>query len=178
VRFSKLFQKFCVQLIYFEAIQKQLNCDGYEALLYDLLYEDTTSFNPRILPASTEAFEIKMRSADSAERYIYAALCEGSFSIGSSPDEETYVWQSPIPKKTVYDDYVIWCRSNGEKECTNALFGKALKKCITSVNDCRPGGSSRSRQYTFPPLKQAREEFCKAFKENDERIFGPGSVQE
>lgn len=48
---------------YFASIQQQLNTGGYEALLYDLLNEDLTGFNPRQFPNNNEAFDIKMRSA-------------------------------------------------------------------------------------------------------------------
>ncbi len=71
----------------------------YEALLHDLLHEDLKGFNPRKLPSSSASFPIKMRSADSAHRYIYDALNQGGFSIGLLPDNDLPVWQEEIPKK-------------------------------------------------------------------------------
>ncbi len=61
---------------YFKAIQEQLSNGGYEALLYDLLNEDLTGFDPRVFPISLCAFDIKMRSAKSVDRYIYHVLSE------------------------------------------------------------------------------------------------------
>ncbi len=39
------------------------------------------------------------------------------------------------------------------------------------MEDKRPGGESRIRCYVFPTLRQAREDFAKAFKEEPRRIF-------
>lgn len=179
---------------YFGAIQEQLDNGGYEALLYDLLHEDLTEFKPRIMPASADAFSIKIRSADSTHRYLYEVLLEGGFSIGMISSDRTPssvgksntsgdklgdlsgdnpVWQSAIPKEQVYGDYAAWCNSNGELSVSHTLFGKAIKKVLVSVMDTRPatGQGHRIRCYTFPTLEQTRGEFCKAFKEDPKRIF-------
>lgn len=163
---------------YFKALDTQLTNGGYEALLYDLLNEDLTDFDPRKIPASDAAFDIKLRSSTSAEMYIYEALLDGSFYIGIIDDDNRQnnnigigVWQSPIPKKDVYDDHVVWCRINGHKAESNNQFGMTLKKLIPSTSETRRSIQCRRvREYTFPSLEQARKEFCKAFKET-ERIW-------
>lgn len=156
---------------YFKAIQEELLNGGYEALLYDLLHEDLTNFNPRKLPSNSDSFSIKLRSSDSPHRYLYDALREGGFSIGSTDENNLPVWQGPIPKDTVYQDYVCWCQKSGEEVVSKELFGRVIKKLIVSVEDTRPGGGSRIRCYKFPTLKQSQEDFSKAFKEKPERIF-------
>lgn len=148
---------------YFGALEQQLENGGYEALLYDLLTEDLKDFNPRVIPPSPNAFDIKLRSQNSSYRYLYEVLTGGGFTISSDTDRP--VWQPEIPKSSVYEDYLAWCPQNGEEKVSKELFGKTLKKLIPSTEDRRPGGSSRHRYYKLPPLKQAREEFCKAFKE-------------
>ncbi len=158
--------------VYFKAIQEQLNHGGYEALLHNLLHDDLTDFNPRKMPFSSDSFDIKLRSADSAHRYIYEVLFEGGFSIGTLTENENPVWQGPISKNSVYGDYDVWCQKSNEVALTKGLFGKVLKKLIASVVDTRPGGECRQRYFKFPPLQEARKDFCKAFKENLERIFG------
>lgn len=157
---------------YFEAIQQQLDNGGYEALLYDLLHEDLTNFNPRKIPASTDSFSIKMRSADSTHRYIYEALHEGNFSIGKIPENGYPIWQGELPKESVYEDYAAWCEKNGEAALSNMLFGRAIKKLIISLEDSRPGKDQvRIRCYKFPSLKQAQDDFSKTYKEDPKRIF-------
>jgi hypothetical protein len=155
---------------YFKAIQKQLSDGGYEALLYDLLHEDLSDFNPRRLPSSIDSFSIKMRSAESPHRYIYDALVDGGFSIGKITEGDDPIWQDKIPKESVYEDYVAWCQKSGETIVSKELFGRVLKKLII-VEDVRPGGGNRIRCYKFTSLRKAQQDFCKAFKEEPERIF-------
>lgn len=156
---------------YFEAIQEELDNGGYEALLYDLLNEDFTKFNPRKMPSSADSFEIKLRSAESPHRYIYAVLSEGRFSIGNALYQGIAIWPETIPKDAAYKDYVEWCQNNGEQALSKELFGRIIKKVIASISDIRLGGESRVRCYQLPSLQKTQEEFCKAFKEDPERIF-------
>jgi len=163
---------------YFAAIQHELNNGGYEALLYDLLHEDLTGFNPRHMPSSSHAFSMKMRSAESSERYLYEVLRTGGFSISESA-EEAPAWQGPIPRADVYKDYRFWCLDNGEKTVTQELLGKSINKLITSVKNVRATiGGKRRWCYEFSSLKQTQEEFCKAFKEKPEKIFNEESPTE
>lgn len=156
---------------YFQAIQEELNNQGYEALLYDLLHEDIETFNPRIFPQSTHAFIIKLRSADSCHRYIYEVLEDGGFSIGATFQQGSPVWIPQISKNSVYQDYVEWSNHNNETPERKEIFGKILKKLIPSVVDIRPATKGRVRCYQFSTLDQARAEFAQAFKETPQRIF-------
>lgn len=158
---------------YFKAMIKQLNNGGYEALLYDLMHEDLRDFNPRIMPKTTGSFNVKMLSADSAHRYIYQALREGGFSISCNPIKGRPAWQPTIPKSNVYKDYVEWCAAGGEKALSQECFGKTIKKTVKSINDTRPiHDGMRVNSYELPSPRQAREDFCKAFNETHDRIFG------
>jgi len=156
---------------YFKAIIEESHNGGYEALLFDLLHENLTDFDPRQLPSSSNSFAIKMRSGDSAHRYLYEALDQGGFSIGNASENESPVWQAIIPKDSVYEDYVIWCKNSGEDDLRREIFCRVVKKLIISVEEIRPGGKSRIRCYKFPSLEQARKDFSKAFKEKPEHIF-------
>ena len=91
---------------YFSAIQTELDNGGYEGLLYDLLHENISDFNPRQLPHSDESFAIKLRSADSDIRYIYEALSEGSFNLGS---EGPSFWHNTLSPDCLYNYYRDWC---------------------------------------------------------------------
>lgn len=157
---------------YFEVIHEQLLDKGYEALLYDLLHEDTSTFNPRNMPYSEHSFDIKIRSTGSANHYIFEALSEGGLSIGKIQASDAPVWQDSIPKDDVYADYVGWCQKGGEEAISKQQFGKALKKLVPSIEDTRPtDGKHRIWCYKLPSLRKAQEEFCKASKEKPERIF-------
>lgn len=156
---------------FFSAMKEELDNGGLEALLYDLLNEDFIGFDPRKIPESFSSFGIKLRSAESAHRYLYEVLCEGGFSIGTCMDNEVPIWQGPIPRDMVYNDYKGWCQQSSEKNLSKELFGRIIKKVIVSVEDKRPGTRGRKRCYEFPSLWQAREDFCKAFKEDPQNIF-------
>jgi len=163
---------------YFKAIHEELNQGGYEALLHDLLNddllnEDSTKFDPCIRPSNANALEIKLRSADSALRYIHEALLAGGFSIGDLKENETPLWQGSVGKDSVYNDYVIWCEKNKETPLSKSLFGKTIKKVFPSKKDIRPNvEESRQRQYQFSSLQKAQEDFSAAFQTNPEDIFG------
>lgn len=155
---------------YFAKIQAELENGGYEGLLYDLLHEDLVGFNPRQLPHSNEAFSIKLRSTDSATRYIYEALCQG----GSNLAGESYNdWQERVSNNNIYEDYQGWCNQEEEKVVTKSQFFIALNKYISSASSTRPSNKGhRPYAYEFPSLEQAREDFCRAFKADLHYLFG------
>lgn len=155
---------------YFKAIQEELEGGGYEALLHDLLGEELQGFNPRLIPHSTEAFPIKLRSADSTYRYLYEALLTGSFSVGG--ESKMVNWELIIAKALVYKDYTLWCEINGENRLSQEIFGKTINRLIPSVRATRSSfQEKRYWSYQFSQLQDAREEFCKSFKEKVENIF-------
>lgn len=150
---------------YFAQIQYELNNGGYEALLHDLLNEDLAGFNPRRLPHSSEAFDIKLRSANSAARYIYDALFVGNFD----PEND---WTTTITKSDLYALYRNWCHASGEKEIDSGQFGRTIKKIIPSVKDQRLSiNGRRPHAYLMPSLAQAKKEFCAAFKVDESHAF-------
>lgn len=154
---------------YFAGIQKQLDAEGYEALLYDLLNEDVTNFNPRKVPHSIEAFDIKMLSASTVDQYIYEVLQEGCFDIGN--ESSNGIWPDVISKKSVVYDYQCWCVRNSVKPTSNPQFSKRLKRLIISIGDTKPSEEGRRiSKYQMPSLENARTEFEKAYK-SDNRIW-------
>ncbi len=154
---------------YFNNITSELEHGGYEALLYDLLNTDISGFNPRALPKNIEAFDIKIQSAPSSERYIYCALLEENFDIGNQSSTET--WPETKLIDSVFQDYRSWCILQGIRNDPKAKFGKALHKLICSIKKERPYvNGKRPEYYRFPSLANAREDFQKAFKV-DARIW-------
>jgi len=144
--------------VYFKALQDQLDSGGYEALLYDLLHEDLEDFDARRLPSSLHAFDMKMISANSAQKFIFDVLYEGEHSIALV---------GHIPKNQLYQEYRAWCQENEEKALHKNLFGKELKKLIPSIKNYRGLSSNGRREWNYESsgLEKARADFCKAFKE-------------
>lgn len=151
---------------YFIALEKQLQHGGYEALLYDLLMEDLTGFNPRIFPPSNEAFEIKIQSAHSVEQYFYEALKDGCFDIGqASPNG---LWREEIAKESMFQDYCLWCFKNGKRQDDKNNFCKKVKRLFPSITSTRSRAEENQAQripkYQLSHLNHLREEFQKYFK--------------
>ncbi|CRX39580.1 DUF5906 domain-containing protein [Estrella lausannensis] len=152
-------------LPYFKAIKEELRNGGREALLYELLHEDISDFDPRIIPSNNEAFSVKMESAGSTEKYIYAALREGHFNIGNAAPFGA--WKEKISVDSVFTDYESWCLSERLGPKGKAAFGKILKKLIPLVEKIRPRSKDigeRTWEYEFGNLESVRRQFEKSFK--------------
>lgn len=152
---------------YFSLLHEELNNGGREALLYELQQTNLDSFKVWRVPQNNEAFDIKMMSAPSTERYIYEVLIVGSFDLGLS--EQTGSWHQqeiayPITTESVFMDYKLWCQAQGLKsECDSAL-GRAISRLVPSSDKIRPRDIGRKARYVFPPINKAREEFQKTYK--------------
>lgn len=147
---------------YFEAIQEELENGGYEALLYNLLHEDLTGFNPRVLPKTKAKFSLQLLSAGSVEKFLHESMVYGYFGEIMIAD----VGHNIVQKGDLYSSYKMWCETNGEKSIVPAYeFGKKLKKILPSTSDFRPLVSGeRPRAYKFLSLTKCREDFEKSFK--------------
>ena len=145
---------------YFKAIFEELKNGGYEALLYDLLHEDISEFNPRKFPESYESFKIKLMSTNSCARYIYDVLGTGYL------DKECSIkWTNILIRSLLYENYKKWCLANGEGRMPCNTFGVHLKKIFPMIETTRIAYlSGRAYAYRVPPLRFAREQFAYHFK--------------
>jgi len=154
---------------YFESIQKQLENGGYGALLYDLLNENLTNFNPRRLPNSSAAFEIKLRSAKDTHKYVYNVLNEGCFDVGNSTPHGNWP-KDPMSTESIFQDYCAWTARNGKKDQSDKdIFLREIKKLLPGIRDTRPTENGiRVRKIVFPKLDEARKIFEKSYKATED----------
>jgi len=154
--------------IYFQELLKQMQLGGASALLYDLLNEDLSDFDPRFMPENDSGFDMKMRSASSAEQYIYEALKLGAWNLACGE----HAWEFGTRScKGLQKDYKDWCDEEGMKPINSSEFGKVLKKLFSSLKKGRPTlDGERCRCYLFPSLEKCREEF-QQFTKQTERIW-------
>lgn len=139
---------------------------GYEALLYDLLHEDITDFNPRIMPVNDAGFDMKLKGASTSEQYVYYALKESCWYIVAS--EEQWAFQREKSCNDLYGNYKDWCEAQKIAPQSMVEFGKTIKKLIPKVEKSRPGsGSNRPYFYTFPSLEECRECYEKHCKQTE-----------
>ena len=108
---------------YFQALSEQMDRTGLSALLFDLLNENLDLFDPRKMPLNDFGFDIKIHTAGSAEKFLFAVLQEGRFHLASDQ------W-GPFPCEKLYDSYRGWCQREGLRQVVSSEFGKCLKKLL------------------------------------------------
>jgi len=150
---------------YFTAIRQQLEGGGYEALMYDLMNEDLTSFDPKIMPENFTGFDMKMESASSMDRFIYTSLKEECWDHrNAGPCGE-------IRNRTIdqfYTHYKDWCDSEHQSIERRDVLGKRLKKIIPGIvvkRTPRDQSQSRAPYYEFPSLQVCRASFEAFYKQ-------------
>lgn len=152
---------------YFAALHDQMrNRGGLQALLHDLLREDLTGFDVRTKPASTYAFDIKLRSGDPIVRWWYERLHGGVLRAGLD-DLDTADWHQTPVRRMLHADFMAFCRDHGARTLDEPTFGKELRKVLPglTVGETRPrtGGTdgtvTRPHCYVLPSLAECRQAF-------------------
>ncbi len=151
---------------YFGRIRKQLESGGYEALMHDLLHEDLTGFDPKIKPENFAGFDIKLISASSIDRFIYASLkeeCWDHANVGPS------AVLKDLKIDQFYDYYKTWCERENQTILQKEQVGRRLREIIpgmTTKRTSREENPARPVMYIFPPLEKCRISFEKFYKQN------------
>ncbi len=154
-------------ITYFNAIQKEMAAGGYEALLHDLLNEDLSGFDPKIMPENYAGFDMKLESASSVDRFIYTSLKEGCWDHAVTVPSMEFLQEVVIDK--FYDYYKDWCVWEHQDTQTKEQVGKRLKKIFPSLKSKRTPRESDPKRpsfYCFPPIDVCRSAFEKFYKQN------------
>lgn len=144
---------------YFEAIQKELDNGGREALLYYLLHYDITDINLRQFPQTAALMEQKLYSMTSVQKFAFQLLESGVLGTGSSG------WLE-IPTKDLYNQFIDFCVRVGVRHRpSNSEFGTQLKKLFPDIRNAKGlasrYGTNRPNVYRFPTLAECRKVFEK-----------------
>lgn len=92
---------------YFEAIARQLDNGGREAMLYDLLHLDLTGFNPRAAPMTPALFRQKIHSMDKKTKWWFEALWNGEIpNYDAGEDDDGGGWRTTVIKDSLYRSYL------------------------------------------------------------------------
>ncbi len=150
-------------VLYFKNLDFQMQAGGVSALLYDLLHEDLTDFDPRKMPANDFGFDMKMKAASSVEKFIYEALKEGKFNLTPRSDQSS--WGPMACERVVYAYYKIWVEYEGLKREASSEFGKRLKRVLSITKTRRSFNDIRIWGYEFPSLESSRRAFEKFTKQ-------------
>ena len=149
---------------YFHVLDQEMKAGGLQALLYDLLHEDLSDFDPRQMPLNDCGFDIKMKSAGSIENYLYQSLKEGFFCLFNPKTSSRW---GDHPCEDIYTYYRDWCKNDGIRYEPSSEFGKKLKKLLSVQKSRRSIEGVRQWWYEFPSLKECRRVFEKFTRQTD-----------
>lgn len=144
---------------FFRAIHEQLESGGYEGLMHHLSTMDIKTFNPRVRPQCNNAFDMKLRSAGSLERWWYSVLNGGGarlylLLIDYGLMRADNVWGGPLPKEILITDYRRFCTDNRELHVASESDFYAGFLRLTGAKRTRPNlGGGRRYCYTLPSLE-------------------------
>ena len=134
--------------------------------MYDLLHEDLTGFDPKVMPENFAGFDMKLESASSIDRFIYVSLKEGCWDHAyAGPSNEL----KDLKVDQFYDNYKTWCEREKQGLLRKEQVGKRLKAIIPEMKSKRTPREENPRRpvvYTFPPLEECRISFEKFYKQN------------
>lgn len=127
---------------FYKSVGDQVNNGGVAALYDYLLNVDLGDFNPHTKPPMTSAKEELIEAAmDSHERF-YREWVAGELRY------------PVIPCLTgqLYDAYVTWCKTKGERPARDAVFGAAMSKRIERSRKwfTDSGGKKMQRRFYIP----------------------------
>ncbi|MDN3506506.1 MAG: DUF5906 domain-containing protein [Simkaniaceae bacterium] len=153
-------------LPYFNKIHEQLENGGYEALMYDLLNEDLTDFDPRIMPENFSGFDMKLEGAPNVDRFIYTSLKEGCWDHANASPSDSL---KDLIIDHFYECYKNWCEYEHLKIMHKEEVGKRLRAIIPKVTSKRsPREEDRQRRskYIFPNLETCQSSFENFYKQS------------
>jgi hypothetical protein len=152
---------------YFSSLNAQMEQGGTEALMEYLSSLDIDGFQVRNAPYTPSAFDIKLMSSDRIYSFMYELM-----SGQMLPDYELE-WQDRVLQSIFYKAYRQWCTDNkvsyphGQKAFTTELKRVFPGPLVFKSSKHNKDGQ-RPREYRFPMLEQARDQFQKAMKSGPE----------
>ena len=115
---------------YFDALLRQMRSGGLESLMWDLLHEDLSGWDPRHLPYTSEGVLNKLRSLHTVARWWYEVLDTG-YNADPSDEGEFRTWADWVPAKELYDHYLRWCQAaRVRRPETYQSFGRKLRELV------------------------------------------------
>jgi len=151
---------------YFEAILREMDNGGREALLNLLLHYDISGINLRQFPHTPALMEQKLYSMTPVQKFVFQLLEAGVLSNSVTGWDE-------IPTKELYSQFINFCSNTGVRHRpSSSEFGTQLKKLFPEVKNGKGlksrYGSSRPNVYRFPRLNECRRVFEKFINYNVE----------
>jgi hypothetical protein len=144
---------------YWDALYAEIDGGGAEAMFYDLLQMDLSTFDVRAVPHTAAKAHQQMHSFRGVEAWIHHILQEGA--IGYS------VWQNDglaVSKDDAYRRYLDFSKEQRDwKPVVKSVWSRKLRDILGDcVDDTRQkiGLQERVRAFKFAPLDDCRRQFA------------------
>lgn len=137
---------------YWEKVRDAIMNQEIQALAFDLLNRDISSFNPRIRPKVKELIEQKLLSLQGFERFLFEVLTIEKIGFMKWVSDE---FISTELLKNAYDEFRM-----GTTKYSTVQF-REIKNVIEKVLPSIKRGRAKVRGYELCHINQAREDFEK-----------------
>ena len=146
---------------YFDSLEEQMANGGTAALLHDLLAEDLSDFNPRVIPQRNTGWDIKIRSSSAVVQWWHECLMEEANRRTNHSDGSHSIDWSPRPNVAdLHDEYRHWCnRLNRKFIESRESWARELRKMAPHLRVARSPEGNRQRQYVLGDLSDCRTAF-------------------
>lgn len=148
---------------YFEAVVKQMNEGGREALLHYLLHYDLSKVNVRQAPQTHALIENKLASMAPTEKFIYEVLDRGRWSRLHEG------WKQVVPCHEVHTAYIEHASRAGlTRKSYETELGKALRRLLPYARKRQvEDGGDRVNAWEVPDLITCRGHFDEVMRWSD-----------
>jgi hypothetical protein len=157
---------------FFDAIDREMDNGGREALLYDLLNFDLSKVNLREIPKTVALLEQKVQSQDDKSGWWLDTLMRGALPAGCVGGE----YENCCPKDKLFEKYIQHSMKavGSRRRAIETSIGMFLNKLVPGIkhhkdmciNTDLEGEPRYGRAYEFPPLKNCREPFEKRLQQS------------
>ena len=150
---------------FFNALQKELDGGGYQALLHYLLSFDISSFEPRNLPKTEALLEQKIFSLGTEEEWWYSKLVSGELIPGGGWPEHVATSELAWDFTTYTKAWSTFGRSNSTRlgrflksamPVGHEMRGQIWGRQVVRMEDGTPKEVERPRVYMIPSLETCR----------------------
>jgi len=151
---------------YFGEIDADLKAGGLANLLHFLQTRDLTGFEVRTVPFTEGLTDQKVHSMTSSEEWWYRKLSDGILAPLHAS------WDTPIPKDTLIDDYLMYAQRLGQGKRSSATgLSNFLERCVPKLAEFTAAHRGRDENndpvigkalfWQFPSLETCRHNFDK-----------------
>jgi hypothetical protein len=143
-------------LTYFKPLDEQMKNGGYERMLHDLQRVDLKGWHPRDdVPHTLALQDQRDRSLRSEARWLLTILENGVLP------HTTY--QANLTNNQVYNCDLYRSLNDSAGPRAKEYFNQMTLKPLLENLGCRQKHTTKGKLWTFPPIKEMRENWCKKY---------------